>query len=218
MANSGRRASGQRRRPRFRWMADREVPGVSCKAGQRFHIECNAMAMGRSVLCVSAGNCAGVVRSFGGESTISSVEAETRVEFPRYVIFGACSPPLAGAPEEIDLGLLLPRDTVVYERDGRVYAGAVDAAKMFSVAGNPAMEPMARQVDQRLRRVLDGVNAPRRDGPVYRPPRCSTSGSDLSLWRRDSTLHDLDIQVSIPNLGSIQRCKIIYAANSMSTQ
>lgn len=81
------------------------------------------------------------------------------VEFPRYVILGACNPPLAyrALQEEIDLGLLLPCNTVVYERDGQVYVGAVDAAKMLSVVGNPAMEPMARDVNQRLRRVVDGV-------------------------------------------------------------
>ena len=81
------------------------------------------------------------------------------VEFPRYLILGACNPPLAyrALQEEIDLGLLLPCNTVVYERDGQVYVGAVDAAKMLSVAGNPAMEPMARDVNERLRRVVNGV-------------------------------------------------------------
>jgi len=81
------------------------------------------------------------------------------VEFPRYVILGACNPPLAyqALQEEIDLGLLLPCNTVVYERDGQVYVGAVDAAKMLSAVGNPAMEPMARDVNERLHRVVEGV-------------------------------------------------------------
>ena len=70
------------------------------------------------------------------------------VEFPRYVILGACNPPLAyqALQQEIDLGLLLPCNAVVYERDGAVFAGAVDAAKMLSIVGNPAMEPMARKL------------------------------------------------------------------------
>jgi uncharacterized protein (DUF302 family) len=81
------------------------------------------------------------------------------VEFPRYVILGACNPPLAhqALRQEINLGLLLPCNAVVYERDGRVYAGVVDAAKMLSVVGNPAMEEMARGVNEKLRRALNSV-------------------------------------------------------------
>ena len=81
------------------------------------------------------------------------------VDFPRYVILGACNPPLAhhALQKEINLGLLLPCNAVVYERDGKVYGGVVDATKMLSIVGNPEMESMARQVDERLRRVLNGV-------------------------------------------------------------
>ena len=84
------------------------------------------------------------------------------VEFPRYVILGACNPPLAyqALQHEINLGLLLPCNAVVYERDGRVFAGAVDAAKMLSVVGNPAMEQMAKDVNERLHRAVDSVVSP----------------------------------------------------------
>jgi hypothetical protein len=37
--------------------------------------------------------------------------------------------------------------------------GVVDAAKMLSVVGNPAMEAMARQVNEKLRRAVDTVAA-----------------------------------------------------------
>ncbi len=81
------------------------------------------------------------------------------VEFPRYVILGACNPPLAyqALQQEINLGLLLPCNAIVYERDGSVFAGAVDAAKMLSVVGNPAMEAVAGDVNARLRRAVDSV-------------------------------------------------------------
>src|ERR1017187_2997369 len=53
------------------------------------------------------------------------------VEFPRYVILGACNPPLAyqALQEEINLGLLLPCNAVVYERNGQVYVGVVDRSE-----------------------------------------------------------------------------------------
>lgn len=79
------------------------------------------------------------------------------VEFPRYVILGACNPPLAhhALQQEIDLGLLLPCNVIVYEHDGEVRVGAVDAEKMLSVVGNPEMGPMAQQVNEKLRRAID---------------------------------------------------------------
>ena len=81
------------------------------------------------------------------------------VEFPRYTILGACNPPLAhqALQEEINLGLLLPCNAVVYEKDGRVWVGVVDAAKMLSVVGNPGMNPMADEVNRKLRRAADAL-------------------------------------------------------------
>lgn len=81
------------------------------------------------------------------------------VDFPRYVILGACNPALAHAAleAEINLGLLLPCNAIVYEKEGRVLVGVVDAAKMLAIVGKPAMEPMARQVNEKLRRVVDSV-------------------------------------------------------------
>lgn len=84
------------------------------------------------------------------------------VEFPRYVILGACNPPLAykTLQEEINLGLLLPCNAVVYERNGQVYVGVVDAEKMLSVVGNPGMEQMARDVNKKLRSVVNNIVQP----------------------------------------------------------
>jgi uncharacterized protein (DUF302 family) len=81
------------------------------------------------------------------------------VDSPRYVILGACNPPLAhqALQEDVNLGLLLPCNAVVYERDGKTYAGVVDAVKMLSITGQPQLEPVAQQVNGRLRQVLDAV-------------------------------------------------------------
>ena len=78
------------------------------------------------------------------------------VEFPNYVILGACNPPLAhrALQEEIGLGLLLPCNVAVWEQDGRTTVAAIDAAKMMSVVGNPNLEFAAREVNDKLRRVI----------------------------------------------------------------
>ena len=83
------------------------------------------------------------------------------IDTPRYVILGACNPPLAhqALQAEINLGLLLPCNAVVYESGGQVYLGVIDAVKMLSIVGNPEMEPVARQVTERLRSAVDAVAA-----------------------------------------------------------
>ncbi len=81
------------------------------------------------------------------------------VDFSNYLILGACNPPLAyGAlQQEMNIGLLLPCNVVVYEKDGKAFVGAIDAAKMLSVVENSALEPTAEQVNQRLHRVIDNL-------------------------------------------------------------
>jgi uncharacterized protein (DUF302 family) len=81
------------------------------------------------------------------------------VEFPRYVILGVCNPPLAhqALQHEFNLGLLLPCNAVIYEKDGAVWAGTVDAGKMLSVVENPEMSSMAAEVTRRLRRAVDAL-------------------------------------------------------------
>jgi uncharacterized protein (DUF302 family) len=81
------------------------------------------------------------------------------VDFPNYLILGACNPPLAyeTLQEEINIGLLLPCNVIVYEQDGRTVVSAVDAAKMLSVVGNPKLESTAARVNEKLRRVIDSL-------------------------------------------------------------
>ncbi len=81
------------------------------------------------------------------------------IEFSKYVILGACNPPLAhqALQRDMNLGLLLPCNAVVYERGGQVHVGVIDAVKMLSVADNPEMEGLAREVNEKLRRALDSV-------------------------------------------------------------
>jgi uncharacterized protein (DUF302 family) len=81
------------------------------------------------------------------------------VEFSNYVILGACNPPLAynALQQEMNIGLLLPCNVVIYEKDGKSFVAAVDAARMLSVVENAALEPTARQVNERLRKVIDNI-------------------------------------------------------------
>ena len=81
------------------------------------------------------------------------------VDFRNYVILGACNPPLAyeTLQREINIGLLLPCNVVVYDAEGQTVVSAVDAAKMLSVVGNPTLQSTAAVINEKLRRVIDRI-------------------------------------------------------------
>ena len=81
------------------------------------------------------------------------------VDFHNYAILGACNPPIAyqSLQAEPNLGLLLPCNVVVYEKEGRTVVAAIDAKKMLSIVGNPALETAAAAVNEKLQRAIDQV-------------------------------------------------------------
>lgn len=78
-------------------------------------------------------------------------------EIEPYLILGACNPPLAhrALETEPDLGVLLPCNVVVYERDGTTHVSAIDAERMLSIVGNDALTPIAADVRTRLAAVVE---------------------------------------------------------------
>ncbi len=85
------------------------------------------------------------------------------VDFPRYVILGACNPPFAyrALTAEPDVGLLLPCNVVVYERPGgRASVTALKPTEVFGkLIDNPKMGSLPQEVEERLVRALDRVAA-----------------------------------------------------------
>ena len=81
------------------------------------------------------------------------------VDFKNYAILGACNPGIAyqSLQMEPNLGLLLPCNVVVYEDDGKTVVAAIDAKKMLSIVGNPALEEAAGQVNEKIQRAVDKV-------------------------------------------------------------
>jgi uncharacterized protein (DUF302 family) len=83
------------------------------------------------------------------------------VEFRPYIILGACNPPMAhqALSSELEIGLLLPCNVVVHaaDDDSRSVVSIMDPEAALSLAGNPAIAPVAADVKARLQRVLDAV-------------------------------------------------------------
>lgn len=84
-------------------------------------------------------------------------------DFRNYVILGACNPPLAhrALASELEIGLLLPCNVVVYETGpGQSAVAAMAPVSALSLVGdNPAVASVAREADERLRRALGSLEA-----------------------------------------------------------
>src|SRR5512139_3923873 len=83
-------------------------------------------------------------------------------DFRKYVILGACNPPLADRAlhAELEIGLLLPCNVIVYESaPGRSVVSAMAPVPAMSMVGNPNLREIASEADARLRRALDAVAA-----------------------------------------------------------
>ncbi len=82
-------------------------------------------------------------------------------EFRKYIILGACNPPLADRAlhAELEIGLLLPCNVIVYETEpGRsAVAATAPIAALGIVGDNPELAKVAREADERLRRALASV-------------------------------------------------------------
>lgn len=87
----------------------------------------------------------------------ATLKAKLGIESEPYLILGACNPPLAhqALETEPDLGVLLPCNVVVYERDGETTVSAVDAERMLSLVGNDSLTPIAADVRERLAAVVE---------------------------------------------------------------
>lgn len=102
---------------------------------------------------------------FGVLTTIDVKETFKKkldVDYRPYVILGACNPQLAKRTldAEPQIGLLLPCNVVVQqEPGGDVIVSIADPKAMFEVVDNAAVEPIAGEVEQKLRRVMESLAA-----------------------------------------------------------
>ena len=92
----------------------------------------------------------------------ATLKEKIDVDFRPYIILGACNPPFAHKTLQVEeqIGLMLPCNVVVQEAAG---GGSVVAALNPLVAmeavENPDLEPIAREVTDKLRRVIEALEA-----------------------------------------------------------
>jgi len=84
-------------------------------------------------------------------------------DFRPYTILGACNPPLAhrALSSDLDVGLLLPCNVIVYEdAPGTSVVSAIAPKAMLAAAGGShALDEVAKDADIRLRRAMTGLEA-----------------------------------------------------------
>ncbi len=80
-------------------------------------------------------------------------------DFRKYTILGACNPSLAHQALEADLeiGLLLPCNVIVYERTGGSTVSIVDPISMLGVVEKPDLDSIASEARARLGRVIGAL-------------------------------------------------------------
>jgi len=97
---------------------------------------------------------------FGVLTTIDvreTLKKKLDVDFKKYIILGACNPPFAHKALEAEeqIGLLLPCNVIVYENEGKSVVAAFDPMMMTKVLDNPKIQPIADEIQQRLKRVIE---------------------------------------------------------------
>ena len=99
---------------------------------------------------------------FGVLTTIDVKETlknKINVDFNNYTILGACNPPLAhkALQAEEQLGLLLPCNVIVYEKDNKSVVSFFDPTLMTKVVENENLTPIANEVKEKLQRVYNNI-------------------------------------------------------------
>jgi len=87
------------------------------------------------------------------------VKNKLNIDFDNYIILGACNPTFAHKALELekDLGLLMPCNVVVYEDKGKTFVVSTRPTITMDVVGNPQLAPVAAQVEEKLKKAIEGV-------------------------------------------------------------
>jgi uncharacterized protein (DUF302 family) len=105
-------------------------------------------------------------QGFGVLTTIDvnqTLEAKLDRDFRKYVILGACNPLLADRAlhAELEVGLLLPCNVIVYETSpsSSVVAAMAPLAALSVVGENQTLAQVAREADRLLRKALASLES-----------------------------------------------------------
>ena len=99
----------------------------------------------------------GILTSIDVKSTLKN---KLDVDFQNYMILGACNPNLAhtALQSEIEIGLLLPCNVIVYDEDDKTVVSFLNPEMMVSVAGNSeALVGVSSKAKELLTEAFDNI-------------------------------------------------------------
>lgn len=88
----------------------------------------------------------------------ATLKKKLDVEFPKYIILGACNPTIAHETlkAEREIGLLLPCNVIVYEdAEGKTVASAIDPVRMIGIIDNADLQSQAVKVRELLQKAMN---------------------------------------------------------------
>ena len=89
----------------------------------------------------------------------ATLKKKLDVDLRKYTILGACNPPLAykALQGELQIGLLLPCNVIVYEEGNGSVVSAIDPVSAMSVVDNASLATVAEEVRSKLMRVIESL-------------------------------------------------------------
>ena len=99
---------------------------------------------------------------FGILTTIDAQEKfkeKLNIDFPKYKILGACNPAMAhkAISMEWNVGLLLPCNVIVYEKENSVWVGIIKPSQAMAMVENDELKEIAAEVEAKLKTVFEGI-------------------------------------------------------------
>lgn len=81
------------------------------------------------------------------------------IDFPRYVILGACNPPSAHKAllAEENIGLMLPCNVIVYESGGKTRIGMIKPTVAMGMIENSDLKSIAMVIEDKLEKVFESL-------------------------------------------------------------
>ncbi len=98
----------------------------------------------------------GVLTSIDVKDTLKK---RINVDFKKYSILGACNPVLAhkALQAEEDIGLLLPCNVIVYEKEDKTAVSIFNPMTMTKIVNNDSLKSVAEEVNAKLTKVFEAV-------------------------------------------------------------
>jgi len=89
----------------------------------------------------------------------ATLKKKLDVDFQDYVILGACNPPNAykSLQAEIEIGLMLPCNVIVYQKDEYVFVSAVMPTVAMGMINSESLKDIAINIENKLKKAIDSI-------------------------------------------------------------